>query len=88
MLRLLFLLSLSLLVNCYAHAPAQAQPSPPPGTYPPGAPPPPPPPHHHHPTPDMGGPAPGAENCGTPDEPKACPPLPRVPLQNYPANRP
>jgi hypothetical protein len=30
---------------------------------------------------------PGAENCGTPDEPKSCPPLPRHPLPNYPANK-
>jgi hypothetical protein len=29
----------------------------------------------------------GAENCGTPDEPKACPPLPRHPLPYYPANK-
>jgi hypothetical protein len=28
-----------------------------------------------------------AENCGTPDEPKPCPPLPRHPLQNYPGNK-
>jgi hypothetical protein len=27
------------------------------------------------------------ENCGTPDEPKACPPLPKVPLKHYPANK-
>ena len=27
------------------------------------------------------------ENCGTPDEPKPCPPLPRHPLKTYPANR-
>jgi hypothetical protein len=27
------------------------------------------------------------ENCGTPDEPKPCPPMPRVPLQYYPANK-
>jgi hypothetical protein len=26
-------------------------------------------------------------NCGTPDEPKACPPMPRRALQNYPPNR-
>ena len=26
-------------------------------------------------------------NCGTPDEPKACPPLPRVPLKNYRGDR-
>jgi hypothetical protein len=27
------------------------------------------------------------ENCGTPDEPKSCPPMPRRPLNRYPANR-
>jgi hypothetical protein len=26
-------------------------------------------------------------NCGTPDEPKSCPPLPKVPLQHYPADK-
>jgi len=26
----------------------------------------------------------GAENCGTPDNFKSCPPLPRHPLQSYP----
>jgi hypothetical protein len=30
---------------------------------------------------------PDQENCGTPDQPKACPPLPRKSLQTYPANR-
>jgi len=30
---------------------------------------------------------PNPENCGTPDEPKACPPLPRHPLNYYPPNR-
>ena len=30
---------------------------------------------------------PDPENCGTPDEPKACPPMPRRPLQYYPANK-
>ena len=34
-----------------------------------------------------GGQAYNTENCGTPDEPKACPPMPRVPLPYYPANR-
>ena len=35
----------------------------------------------------VGGPAtPG--NCGTPSDPKACPPLPTTPLQTYPANKP
>jgi hypothetical protein len=29
----------------------------------------------------------GGENCGTPDEPKACPPMPRHPLPYYPANK-
>ncbi len=29
----------------------------------------------------------GGENCGTPDEPKACPPLPRYPLTYYPGDR-
>ena len=28
-----------------------------------------------------------AENCGTPDQPKPCPPMPRHPLQNYPGNK-
>lgn len=27
------------------------------------------------------------ENCGTPDEPQACPPLPRHPLPYYPGDR-
>jgi hypothetical protein len=35
--------------------------------------------------PMMGQASPG--NCGTPDEPKPCPPMPRRALQNYPANR-
>jgi hypothetical protein len=26
-------------------------------------------------------------NCGTPDEPKTCPPMPRHPLNYYPPNR-
>jgi len=29
----------------------------------------------------------GGENCGTPEEPKACPPLPRRPLSYYPGDR-
>lgn len=32
-------------------------------------------------------PASMTENCGTPDEPKPCPPMPRVPLQYYPENK-
>jgi hypothetical protein len=31
--------------------------------------------------------APSPENCGTPYEAKACPPLPRVPLQHFPGDR-
>ena len=31
---------------------------------------------------------PNPGNCGTPDEPKACPPMPRTPLQTYPGERP
>lgn len=30
---------------------------------------------------------PDPNNCGTPDEPKACPPLPRHALKTYPPNR-
>jgi len=30
---------------------------------------------------------PDPENCGTPDEPKACPPMPRRPLNYYPPNK-
>ena len=26
-------------------------------------------------------------NCGTPDEPKPCPPMPRRAMQDYPSNR-
>jgi hypothetical protein len=29
----------------------------------------------------------GSENCGTPDEPKACPPMPRRAMDRYPANK-
>jgi hypothetical protein len=87
MRRLLLLLSLSLMVTCYPHAPAHAQAGGPPPNYPPGRPPPPPPPYRGHPGPDARNPASSPENCGTPDEPKPCPPMPRVPLQHYPANR-
>ena len=30
---------------------------------------------------------PDPNNCGTPDAPAKCPPLPRHPLKTYPANR-
>ena len=29
----------------------------------------------------------GGENCGTPGEPRACPPMPRRPLPYYPEGR-
>lgn len=35
----------------------------------------------------VGGGAAGRENCGTPDEFRPCPPMPRVPLREYPGNR-
>ena len=28
-----------------------------------------------------------SENCGAPDEPKSCPPMPRHPLQYYPGDK-
>ncbi len=72
--------------NCLPYAQTLAQYGYPPGYYPPGPRPPPPnagqPPGQYPP-----GPAYSSENCGTPDEPKPCPPMPRVPLQYYPANR-
>ena len=80
----------------YTGAYAQGYPYPP-GYYPPGPPPgsySSPPMYRGGPAPYAGGPGPYArgqatspENCGTPDQPKPCPPMPRVPLQYYPANR-
>jgi hypothetical protein len=31
--------------------------------------------------------APDPENCGTPDEPRPCPPMPRHPLPYFPGSR-
>jgi hypothetical protein len=78
MRRFLVLLPLSLLTGCYVYGPPPAAyyPPPRPVVY---APPPPPPPRSFGPA-DPG-------NCGTPDEPRGCPPMPRVPLPYYPANR-
>jgi hypothetical protein len=46
-----------------------------------------PPPGYPGPQPYYGGPGGySSENCGTPEQPKACPPLPRHPLPYYPAN--
>ena len=47
-----------------------------------GAPPPPPPPASTR----MAG-QPDPSNCGTPDDPKPCPPMPRHPLPYYPSNK-
>ena len=70
-----FALLLTLSLGCVAaHAqPASAPPGQPP--YAPGA------------GPRHGPQANNTENCGTPDQPKPCPPLPRVPLKYYPANK-
>jgi hypothetical protein len=89
MRHLLLVVTVSLLANCYLYVPAQAQGYgyPPPGYYAP-RPPPPPPPYAGRPGGYPAGPAYSTENCGTPDEPKPCPPMPRVPLPYYPANRP
>ena len=48
----------------------------------------PPPGYHQQPAYYHQGPqASNSENCGTPNEPRQCPPMPRVPLQYYPANK-
>jgi hypothetical protein len=93
MRRLLPLLSLCLFTAWFANLPAQAQPAPPgaypagpPGAYPAG-PPPAPPPYARHPGPAPDDAATNPNNCGTPDEPKPCPPMPRHPLTHYPPNK-
>jgi hypothetical protein len=87
MRRLLLLLPIALGVSCYPHHPSQAQ-GYPPGYGPPGGP---PPPASSYSAPSAqayaGSPASAGENCGTPEEPKPCPPLPRHPLPYYPANK-
>ena len=100
MRRLLLFLPLLLLAGCYPYYPyyGYGYPGPYAQSYPPGyyanRPPPPgyggPPPQYRSGPPS--GPPPNGqayntENCGTPDQPKACPPMPRVPLPYYPANR-
>ena len=69
---------------CQDVRPAFAQP---PGYVPPTAPAPGAPPYAEGAGPGGGPQAYSTENCGTPDEPKPCPPMPRVPLQYYPENR-
>ncbi len=86
MRRLLLLLALSLTVTCYAQAPAHAQSSANPPTTPSSRAA--PPAAHGQMGANAQHPASTAENCGTPDTPKPCPPMPKVPLQTYPANRP
>ncbi len=96
MRRILLLVSISLLAGSSAYSPTYAQ------GYgnPPGykAPPPPAPytgsqePAPRAPYAGSRGPASGSqmsssENCGTPDEPKPCPPMPRRPLSHYPNNK-
>ena len=88
MRRPLLLVSLSLMVTCFLLDPVHAQPYAPPSGYNPTGGPPPPPPYRGRSGPYARGPSPNPENCGTPDAPKPCPPMPRVPLQYYPANRP
>jgi hypothetical protein len=87
MRRLLLLLPIALGVSCYLHHPSHAQGYPPTYNSPGG----PPPPASSYSAPSAqayaGSPASTGENCGTPDEPKACPPMPRHPLPYYPANR-
>jgi hypothetical protein len=84
---LLFPVVLCLLAIGHPFGTASAQ-GYPPGYSPPPQPPPPPPPYAGRPGPYGGAPASSAENCGTPDDPKPCPPMPRVPLPYFPANRP
>jgi len=73
------------LAGLAVYQPAVAQP--PPGYVAPTAPSPNAPPYARNAGPGGGSQAYNTENCGTPDEPKPCPPLPKVPLQNYPGGR-
>jgi hypothetical protein len=83
MRKLFLLLPVTLLVGGSA---AFAQGYPPPGAYPPPGPPS-QPPYARGAGPNQGPQGYNQENCGTPDEPKACPPMPRNPLPYYPANK-
>ena len=85
MSRALLFLSLALGVSCYPYHSIHAQ-GYSPGYSPPGAPPPQAsytPSRQAYPSSSTS----TGENCGTPEEPKPCPPLPRHPLPYYPANR-
>jgi hypothetical protein len=60
----------------------------PPSGYPrPAAPSPGAPPYAANAGPDGGSQAYNTHTCGTPDEPKPCPPMPRHPLKTYPSNK-
>jgi hypothetical protein len=84
MRRLILLLSSISLLACYStYTQGYAQPSAPPGARPP-------------PSTYQGGGATASgwvtrpldpENCGTPDQPRSCPPMPRHPLSYFPENR-
>ena len=99
MRRLILLLSPISLLACYsACAQVSAQPSAPPSAQPPQPAYAQPPPAYQGAQPPayQGGGATTSgwvtrpldpENCGTPDEPRPCPPMPRHPLKYFPANR-
>ena len=79
------LLLLAVLLGLSLDRSAVAQP--PPGYVPPNAPEPGAPLYAPNAGPSMNPEAFNTNNCGTPDEPKPCPPMPRHPLPYYPANR-
>jgi hypothetical protein len=103
MRRLLLFVSISLLAGSSAYSPASAQGYGNPPGYrapPPPAPytgskepapgyrePPPQAPYAGSRGPASGSQMSSSENCGTPDEPKPCPPMPRRPLSHYPNNK-
>ena len=80
---LLLLLTPSALLQPDHSADAQ----PPPGYVSPSAPAPGAPLYAPNAGPSMSPEAFNTNNCGTPDEPKPCPPMPRHPLPYYPANK-
>ena len=80
--RILPLLLLPFIAGLLPYQSANAQP--PPGYVPHTAPSPGAPPYAENAGPSNSPEAYNTNNCGTPDEPKRCPPMPRHPLQNYP----
>ena len=85
MRRIFPLLLLTFLAGLLPYHSASAQP--PPGYVPPSAPAPGTPPYAPDAGPSTSPQAFDTNNCGTPDEPKPCPPMPRHPLPYYPANK-